>query len=95
MPQCDLYNTPTCSLEPISYIGDFDLMTRPKLTNRRNNPNRPSTMFGAACLGLAVLIMVAIVGAVYWANPANNNGTPQMTTKPSPKAETTGSGGVH
>jgi hypothetical protein len=31
--------------------------------------NRPSRMVGAALLGLAILIMGAIVGAVYWSNP--------------------------
>ena len=30
-------------------------------------------MVGAAGLGLAVLVMLAIVGAVYWLNPKDND----------------------
>jgi len=49
-------------------------MVRPKkTTNRRKKPNRESTMVGAAALGLAALIMVAIVGAVYWLNPKDDD----------------------
>ena len=34
-----------------------------------DNDNRPSRMVGTALLCLAVLIMVAIVTAVYWSDP--------------------------
>jgi hypothetical protein len=51
-------------------------MVRPKKknkTNRRKKPDRQPTMIGAAGLGLALLIMVAIVGAVYWLNPKDDD----------------------
>jgi hypothetical protein len=46
---------------------------RKKATNRRTKPKRQSTVAGGAALGLALLIMMVIVGAVYWLNPKSTD----------------------
>ena len=67
---------------------------RPKKTVKYQT----AKIVGVAWMGLALMIMVSIVGAVYWLNPKDNavrnDGTPaaQSATKLSPTRATTGSG---
>jgi hypothetical protein len=69
-----------------------------KRKSKKTVKHQTAKMLGVAWMGLAVMIMVSIVGAVYWLNPKDNavrnDGTPaaQNATKLSPTRATTGSG---
>jgi ABC-type Na+ efflux pump permease subunit len=60
--------------------------------------HQTAKIVGVAWMGLALMIMVSIVGAVYWLNPKDNavrnDGMPaaQSAKKLSPTRATTGSG---
>jgi hypothetical protein len=56
-----------------------------KIVDRDEDP----AWVGAAWMGLALLVMVAVVGAVYWSNPKDNS---QNAVSGVQSRETTGSG---
>jgi hypothetical protein len=66
--------------------------------SKKTVKHQTAKMVGVAWMGLALMIMVSIVGAVLWLNPKDNavrnDGAPaaQSATKLSPTRATTGSG---